>query len=90
ERLLARRLGRGAFLAGTPRTVAAAAAMGVVVWLALRGVAAVTAEGTFAATLSEVVVPATAGAVAYLVFARLLRVPELEHVASLVKRRKAS
>ncbi|HYP22524.1 MAG TPA: murein biosynthesis integral membrane protein MurJ [Actinomycetota bacterium] len=90
ERLLARRLGRAGFLAGTARTVAAAVAMGAVVWLALRGVRAVTAEGTFAATLSEVVVPVAAGAISYLAFARLLRVPELDHVAALVRRRKAS
>lgn len=90
ERILARRLGRGAFLTGTARTVAAALAMGTVVWLALSGVRTVTTEGTFAATLSEVVVPVAAGAVAYLAFARLLRVPELEHVVALVKRRKPS
>ncbi|HEX2294403.1 MAG TPA: murein biosynthesis integral membrane protein MurJ [Actinomycetota bacterium] len=94
QRLLARRLGRTGrpgFLSGTGRTAAAAAAMGVVVWLALRGVGAVTEPGTFAATLGEVAVPVAAGAIAYLAFARAFGVAELEHVVELVRsRRKAS
>jgi putative peptidoglycan lipid II flippase len=90
DRLLARRLGphrAGRLLAGAGRTAVAALAMGGVVWLALAGVRSVTEAGTFAATLAEVAVPVTAGGISYLVFARLLRVPELEHVAALVRRR---
>ena len=93
ERLLSRRLGRDGrtgLLAGSGRTVAAAAAMGVVVWLALRAVAAVTDAGTLVGTASEVVVPVAAGGVSYLLFARLFRVAELEHVVALVRRRKPS
>lgn len=93
ERLLARRLGRdggAGLLAGSGRTVAAAGAMGVVVWLALRAVAAVTDAGTLVGTASEVVVPVAAGGAAYLLFARLFRVAELEHVVALVRRRKPS
>lgn len=90
DRLLTRRLGHSGLLAGSERIAVAAAGMGLVVWLALRGVASVTTEGTFAATLSEVVVPVGAGGVAYLAFARLLRVAELEHVVGLVRRRKPS
>lgn len=89
ERMLARRLGRGrtGFLSGTARTVAAAAAMGAVVWLAWRAVAAVTDDDTLAGTFLEVAVPVATGAAAYLAIARLLEVPELEHVAALVRRR---
>lgn len=90
ERLLTRRLGSDArfrLLAGAGRTLAAAAAMGAVVWLTLRGVAAVTDEDTLVGTFSEVAVPVVAGGVAYLLFARLFRVAELEHVVGLVRRR---
>ena len=94
ERLLARRLGREAktaLLRGAGRTVAAAAAMGVVVWVAHRGIAAVTDVDTFVGTLAEVAVPVVAGGVAYLLFARAFGIPELEQVTSLVRRRaKAS
>lgn len=90
ERLLARRLGRGGFLAGTAPAAGAAVAMGGVVWLVLEVVRALTTEGTFAATFSEVAAPVTAGAIAYLGFARLLRVPELDHVVALLRRRKTS
>jgi putative peptidoglycan lipid II flippase len=92
ERLLARRLGGAgkALLAGAGRTAAAAAAMGVVVWLAFRGVSAITDSDTLGGAVAEVAVPVGAGAVAYLMFARLFRVPELEHVTALLRRRKAS
>jgi putative peptidoglycan lipid II flippase len=86
-RVLGRRLGGGGFFGGAARTVAASAGMGVVVWLVARGVHALVDPATLVGDLAEVGVPVAAGVVSYLVLARALRVPELEHVARLVRGR---
>ncbi|MDQ3914495.1 MAG: murein biosynthesis integral membrane protein MurJ [Actinomycetota bacterium] len=89
-RALARRLAqRGArtFFAGTARTLAAAAGMGAIVWAVARGVHTLVDPQALAGNLLEVAVPVAAGVVAYLLLARAFRVPELEHVAGLVRGR---
>ena len=89
-RTLARRLTRGAgpaFFDGTLRTIGAAAGMGVVVWAVAWAIRAVVDPETLVGNLTEVAVSVVAGVVSYLVLSRLLRVPELEHVAGLVRGR---
>ncbi|MDQ3957216.1 MAG: murein biosynthesis integral membrane protein MurJ [Actinomycetota bacterium] len=89
--VLSRRLGgpgRGpALVAGAARTIGAAAGMGVVVWLVSRSVSSLAESGSLAGMATGVAVPVAAGAVSYLLLARAFRVPELQHVTSLVGRR---
>ncbi|MGH2693440.1 MAG: murein biosynthesis integral membrane protein MurJ [Actinomycetota bacterium] len=72
--------------ASVTRIGAAALGMGVVVWVAWRALAPLVGAGLFGQTL-EVAVPAGVGAVAFLLLAHVLRVPELDMVRGLIARR---
>jgi Na+/proline symporter len=61
--------------------------MGALVWAAARGVEAVVDTDAFAGTLLAVALPVVVGVASYAALAFALRVPELEHVARLVRGR---
>ena len=86
-RALGRRLtgpGALALLKGTPRTLAAAGAMGAVVWVVSRGVEAVGDTETLVWSAAQIALAVIAGVASYLLFARWFGVAELRHVATLL------
>ena len=89
-RVLSRRIGGldGARVTHSALRIAvAAAAMGLLVWLSLEGVLRLVDEDSFAGQAAAVFLPVTVGAVAYLGLAHALKVPELDYVRGLVRRR---
>lgn len=87
---LSRRIGGvdGArILASLVRILVAAAGMGAVVWFVAGSMGAFDSSGGVLANLFQVIVPVTAGVIAYAGFAFLVRVPELELVTGILKRR---
>lgn len=69
------------------RIAAAAAGMGLLVWLTLAGVATVVDEATLAGQAVAVSVPVIVGVVTFLALAYTLRVSELSYVRNVVGRR---
>lgn len=69
------------------RIGAAAALMGLVVWVALEGVTRAVNEDTLVGQAIAVFVPVTVGALAYVGLAQVFKVPELDYVRGLLGRR---
>jgi putative peptidoglycan lipid II flippase len=92
-RALSRAIGgldaRSLFKSGA-RIAVAALGMGILVWLTWQGISGVVdPTGLFQETLI-VVVPVSVGVIAYLGFAQLLHIPELEYAKGLLGRRFGS
>jgi putative peptidoglycan lipid II flippase len=89
-RALARRIGGldGARVARSAARISVAGLlMGIVVWLTSRGVESFLDVSVLAGQITAVAIPVGVGAIAYLLFARMFRVEELDYVRSLLGRR---